>query len=173
MLDVLLQELTNHPSDALVEVKRIALGNRLAFAHQLWRGHDSLAQNLLFRGHANDAEWPERPLFEEALTGFLEVASDSVKKKLKPDIFKQLFWTDSLNDAREKRISVANIPVLCALWTVTGTSQEWWEKPERRLALRKIKAFDPVWFEQAFGKAVAACLSLGILIPGEANLVTP
>jgi len=170
ILDVLLLELTNHPSDALVEVQRIAQSDRLVFAQQLWRGHDSLAQNLLFRGHANDAEWPERPLFEAAIKGFLEVAAESVQNKLNRDIFRQLFWTDSLSDVKEKRISVANMPVLCALWAVTGTSQEWWEKPERRLALRKIKAFDPVWFEQAFGKAVAACLALGILVPGEMNV---
>ena len=62
------------------------------------------------------------------------------------------------------------LPVLCALWAVTGTSQEWWRKPERRLALRKIKAFDPIWFELAFGKAVAACLALDILVPGEMNV---
>ncbi len=164
MLDVLLLELTNHPSDALVEVQRISQGDRLAFAHQLWRGHDSLAQNLLFRGHANDASWPERPLFEAAFTGFLEIAADSVKRKLNPDIVKKMFWMDTPNDFK---ISVANIPVLCALWAITGTSQEWWDKPEHRLALRKIKAFDPIWFEQAFGKTVAVCLALGIFVPGE------
>jgi hypothetical protein len=166
MLDVLLMELTNHPSDALVEVQRVSQGDRLAFAYQLWRGHDSLAQNLLFRGHANDAEWPERPLFEAAFTGFLEVVADSVKNKLNPDIVKKMFWMDTPKDFK---VSVANIPVLCALWAVTGTSQEWWRKPEHRLALRKIKAFDPIWFEQAFGKAVAACLALGILVPSEGN----
>jgi len=164
MLDVLLLELTSHPSDALVEVQRIAQSDRLAFAQQLWRGHDSLAQNLLFRGHANDADWPERAFFQEAIVGFTEVAADSVKKKLNPDIARKIFWMDIPNDFK---ISVANIPVLCALWAVTGTSQGWWEKPEHRLALRKIKAFDPIWFEQAFSKAVAACLSLGILVPGE------
>jgi len=164
MLDVLLLELTRHPSKSLVEVQRIAQGDRLAFAQQLWRGHDSLAQNLLFRGHANDASWPERPLFEAAFTGFLEVATDLVKNKLNPDIVRKMFWMDTPNDFK---VSVANIPVLCALWAVTGISQEWWGKPERRLALRKVKAFDPIWFEQAFGKAVAICLSLGILVPGE------
>jgi hypothetical protein len=38
------------------------------------------------------------------------------------------------------------------------------------LALRKIKAFDPIWFEQAFGKAVAACLALGIFVPDGKNI---
>lgn len=167
MLDVLLLEWTSHPSEALVEVQRIAQSDRLVFAQQLWRGHDSLAQNLLFRGHANDADWPERAFFQEAIVGFNEVAADSVKKKLNPDIVRKMFWMDTPNDFK---VSVANIPVLCALWAVTGTSQEWWEKPERRLALRKIKAFDPIWFEQAFGKTVAACLALGILVPGEQNV---
>ncbi|MFZ1546103.1 MAG: STY4851/ECs_5259 family protein, partial [Candidatus Nitrotoga sp.] len=166
MLDVLLLELTSHPSNALVEVQRVSQGDRLAFTQQLWRGHDSLAQNLLFRGHANDADWPERAFFQEAIAGFIEVAAKPLQKKLEP-IFKEVFWLSTPNDFK---VSVANIPVLCALWAVTGTSQEWWEKPERRLALRKIKAFDPIWFEQAFGKAVAACLALGILVPGEMNV---
>ena len=166
ILDVLLQELTGHPSDALVEVQRISQVDRLVFAHQLWRGYDSLAQNLLFRGHANDANWPERTLFKEAIAGFIGVADVPLQKKLEP-MFKEIFWMETPNDFK---VSVANIPVLCALWAVTGTSQEWWEKPERRLALRKIKAFDPIWFEQAFGKTVAACLALGILVPGEKNV---
>lgn len=166
MLDVLLLELTSHPSNALVEVQRVSQGDRLAFTQQLWRGHDSLAQNLLFRGHANDADWPERAFFQEAITGFIEVAAKPLQKKLEP-VFREIFWMDMPKDFK---VSVANIPVLCALWAVTGTSQEWWEKPERRLALRKIKAFDPIWFEQAFGKAVAACLALGILVPGEVNV---
>lgn len=167
VLDVLLLELTNCPSDAIIEIQRVSQGDRLAFAYELWRGHDSLAQNLLFRGHANDTSWPERLLFEAAFTGFLEVAADSVKKKLNPDIVRTMFWMDTPNDFK---VSVANIPVLCALWAVTGTSQEWWEKPERRLALRKIKVFDPIWFEQAFGKAVATCLSSGILVPRDMNI---
>ena len=163
ILDVLLLELTNHPCDALVEVQRIAQGNCFAFAQQLWHGNDSLVQNLLFRGHANDANWPERAFFQEAIAGFIEVAAKPLQKKLEP-IFTKIFW---MVEPKDFKVSVANIPVLCALWAVTGTSQEWWKNPERRLALRKIKAFDPIWFEQAFGKAVAACLALGILVPGE------
>ena len=81
-------------------------------------------------------------------------------------MFKEVFWLNTPNDFK---VSVANIPVLCALWAVTGTSQEWWGKPVHRLALRKIKAFDPIWFEQAFSKTVATCLSLGILVPSEGN----
>lgn len=169
MLDVLLLELTSHPSNALVEVQRVSQRDRLAFTQQLWRGHDSLAQNLLFRGHVNDADWPERAFFQEAITGFIEVAAKPLQKKLEP-IFREIFW---MGMPKDFKVSVANIPVLCALWAVTGTSQEWWEKPERRLALRKIKAFDPIWFEQAFGKAVAACLALGILVPGEMNVGHP
>ncbi len=165
MLDEVLLELTGHPNDALVEVQRVSQKDRLAFAHQLWRGPDSLAQNLLFRGHANDANWPERTFFQEAITAFVEVAAKPLQKKLEP-VVKEVFWMDMPNDFK---VSVANIPVLCALWAATGTSQGWWEKPERRLALRKIKAFDPIWFEQAFGKAVATCLSLGILVPSEWN----
>ncbi len=164
MLDVLLLELTKHRSNALAEVQRISQDDRLAFAHQLWSVHDSLSQNLLFRGHANDANWPaERTLFQEAIAGFIEVAEEPLQKKIEP-VFKEIFWMDAPTDFK---VSVANIPVLCALWAVTGSSQEWWEKPERRLALRKIKAFDPIWFEQAFGKTVATCLALGILVPGE------
>lgn len=169
MLDLVLLERTGYLSDGLIDIQRIAQGDRLAFPHQLWRGHDSLVQNLLFRGHANDADWPECKFFKEAITGFIEVVGKSLQKKIEP-ILKEIFW---LNNPNDFKISVANIPVLCALWAATGTSQEWWEKPERRLALRKIKAFDPVWFEQAFGKAVAACLSLGILVPGDRSVIEP
>jgi hypothetical protein len=123
MLDMLLLEWTNQPSNALVEVQRTSQSDRLAFAHQLWRGHDSLAQNLLFRGHADDANWPERTLFQEAVKGFIEASDELIQKKLEP-VSREIFWMDMPNDFK---VSVANIPVLCALWTITGTSHTWWE----------------------------------------------
>ena len=163
ILDVLLLELTSNLSAALIEVQRVSQNDRFVFAHQLWRGDNSLLQNLLFRGHADDTNWPERTFFQESLGEFEKVLAKPIWKKLEA-VAKRLFWMDAPKDFK---VSVANIPVLCALWAVTGTSQEWWEKPEHRLALRKIKAFDPIWFEQAFGKTVAACLALGIFVPGE------
>lgn len=166
ILDVILLEKTGQLGAALIDVQRMAGKNRFEYSDQLWRGYDSLVQNLLFRGHANDVEWPECALFREALSGFTGVVESALMNKL-ASVFKNIFWMESPNDFK---VSVANIPILCAIWAVTDTSQEWWDKPERRLALRKIKSFDPIWFEQAFVKTVASCLALGILVPEESKL---
>lgn len=161
VVDMLLFEFAGQFSDAMIDIERVKRSNPLQFSQQLWRGEDSPLQNLLLRGHAEDTDWPERGLFEEAVNGFVSEASKALQEKITPD-FKKIFWFDSPKDFK---VSVANIPVLCAIWAASDTPQTWWNKPERKMALRKIKAFDPVWFEQAYSKTVATCLALGILKP--------
>lgn len=162
LLDLVKYEETESLSGDLAEVLRSSRTDRLSIARRLWRGDDALAQNLLFRGHANDSNWPERNFFEAAFKGFSDSAANTVKMKLSGrDVAASMFWlrTDDF------KVSVANMPVLCALWSATDTIRIWWSKPERQLALRKIKAFDPIWFERAFQEAFAACVSLDILVP--------
>lgn len=158
VMDTLLFEFAGQFSDPMPNIKQ---GNPLQFSQQLWRGENSPLQNLLLRGHADDTDWPERGFFEKAVEGFMNDSSEQLKKQINRNS-QAIFWLGNPNDFK---VSVANIPVLCAIWAVSGTPQTWWDKPEHKMALRKIKAFDPVWFEQAYSKTVATCLALGIFKP--------
>ena len=121
-----------------------------------------MGNSLLFVVHADDAEWPERQFFEKAWEGFLESSAPEVQAKLSK-VVKLLFWIKP----GDFKLSVANAPVLCALWSATSANLDWWENPQRRLALRKIRAFDPIWFEQAYRQAFAGCLALDDLVVPE------
>lgn len=161
VMDMLLFEFAGQFSDAMIDIERVKRSKPLNFSQQLWRGKDSPLQNLLLRGHAEDTDWPERGFFEKAVEGFMSDASEQLKSQINRES-QAIFW---LGNPKDFKVSVANIPVLCAIWAVSDTPQTWWDKPEHKMALRKIKAFDPVWFEQAYSQTVATCLALDILKP--------
>lgn len=161
-LDFVVYEATGKKSEELENLWNAAERDQLFAARHLWGGGDSLGNTLLFLAHAQDT-WPEKEnsktFFESALGGFDNAADKHTKNIIGP-IAQLLFWIRP-GDFKQP---VANAPVLCALWAATGAGQEWWSLPERRLALRKLRAFDPIWFEQAFRQAMAACLALHELV---------
>jgi len=158
ILDFVLYEATGKISDELDILWEQT--DQSAAARLLWNGSNSLGNSLLFIPHANDEKWPtEKSFFESAWQGFV-TASDQQIQNVVATIVKDLFWI-RLGDFK---LAVANAPILCALWATTGAKQDWWDDPERRLALRKLRAFDPVWFEQAFKQAIAACICVDALI---------
>lgn len=159
MLDFLCFEQTGSPAPELVDVMNTARTSKLAFARQLWRGDESLAQNLLFRGHVNDTNWPERNFFIEAYQEFVKVAPKRMHDRAIRELFAEQFW----NKSDDYKFSAANTPVLCAIWAASGAATSWWHKPEQRLSVRRIIAFDPIWFEQAFRQSFASCLAIGLL----------
>lgn len=70
----------------------------------------------------------------------------------------------SPNALPDFKFSAANLPMVCALWSTTSTSRQWWGDAHRRLALRQIRDFDPVWFEQAYRQACKALMSIDGLL---------
>ena len=132
-------------------------------ADDLWKGADSLAQKLLFRAHAEDAEWPNLGLVQEALTGFQVAVTADTLHKVNTQA-KSLFWPPTHH--RDRKVDVANMPVICALWSVSATSLDWWSSKEKSLALKRIRAFDPLWFEASYRQAILMCMAMGI---GQAN----
>lgn len=161
-LDFIVYEASSKKSAELANLWDAAERDQLIAAKHLWAGGDSLGNTLLFLAHAQDT-WPDkddtRSFFESAWEGFV-TAADSRTKNIIGPIAKTLFWIRP----GDFKLPVANAPILCALWASTGAGQDWWSKPERRLALRKLRAFDPIWFEHAFRQTMAACLSLNNLV---------
>jgi glucose dehydrogenase len=51
-------------------------------------------------------------------------------------------------------LDVANVPVICALWSVAEVPLDWWQLKEKALALKRIRGFDPLWFEAAYRQAI-------------------
>ncbi|GAA5172383.1 STY4851/ECs_5259 family protein [Viridibacterium curvum] len=124
-------------------------------AHML-KGEGSLLQTILLRNHADDAHWPEQWFFKnKAWDAIAERATGDVGSKLKA-VGRAILWIPSKDDFK---LTVVNMPALLAMWTVFGVSREWWRTEANRLALRKIRAFDPEWFKQAYQQALIACLA--------------
>jgi hypothetical protein len=135
----------------------------------LWHGHDSLAQRYLFRAHAEDMIWPNFRLSERASAALFNALEGSLVDELKRDA-NALFWVPSkdprLNAHHDFRVDVANIPSICALWSTSGVSTDWWADEVVALQLKQIRAFDPLWFEEAYKQAVKVCMAFGIGMPG-------
>ena len=81
-------------------------------------------------------------------------------------LLQSFFWLDN----GDFKLSVANVPVLCALWCALDLSIDWWRDPGNRLALQRLRAFDPLWFEDAYQHAFAACIGLALIEPASARL---
>lgn len=152
-------ECLNEYGDLLCRVQRETINDKAAHLKKLWQGGDSLLQRLLLRVHA-EGSWPEPRFFsDKAVLAFkdaLEVDSARIIQLQRLQIF---FWLSN----GDFKLSVANVPVLCALWSALSLDLAWWSEPAHRLALQRIRAFDPQWFEEAYGLAFATCLATGIV----------
>ena len=156
--DLLDFEATGNPSDELVAVAKAVESDPSRYGRELWNGPDSLVQRLLLRAHSDDARWPSSKLFLEGLKAFYSAAPQAVKKNLELRLrAKQLFWPNT-DDFKSE---VANIPVLCAIWSLSGVEMDWLAPRERRFDLRKIRSFDPIWFDTSFKHGCAAAKALG------------
>ena len=161
-LEFLKNEMLGIPSADLLEVIRQSAKDPLHFSDRLWRGEESLVQLYLFHGHSHESNWPDKHFLRTALEAFNETAAAKANEQ-KRDLQKALqkmFWGLGLND---HKLSVVNLPVLCALWVALSASTGWWQQPENRLMLRRIKGFDPLWFETAFRNTFASCLALNLV----------
>ena len=132
------------------------------FIRQMWDGGNSLvnSQLLLVNAEREISAWPGRDFVREhALPAFMQACSQPNQQRLLP-YFRKLFWPQP----QDRKYSVANLPVLCALWAATSTSRQWWGDPRCRLTLKQIRDFDPIWFEQAYRQAFKVCMSIDGLV---------
>ena len=160
-------ECLNEYPPAVLQLQKDIAANRGVHLTRLWQGEDSLLQRLLLRVHADDVAWPEPRFFsEKAIRAFGDVVLriPSLKKQLK--LLESFFWREN----GDFKLSVANVPVLCALWCALDLPLDWWRDAGNRLAMQRLRAFDPQWFEEAYRHAFAASIGLRLIEPAAARL---
>jgi len=143
--------------------------------NELWHGEHSLLQRLLLRSHADEHSWPRYDLTEGLAQALSTLAPEPFQHRLAPFV-SQLLWMrrSRVEGAQGPDVQedVANVPLLAGLLSQCIPSGEWWKPGNRAGELRRIRNFDPIWFEEAFRRGVLIGLSLEQ--PGtEAEAVTP
>lgn len=132
-------------------------------ADELWKGPDSLVQKLLLRAHSSDITWPNLGLARQAMSAFSDAVPEELSS-LAVAHLKDWLW---LPDGRpDHRLDVANVPVICALWSVAEVPLDWWQLKEKALALKRIRSFDPLWFEAAYRQAILVFMAAGLSSSG-------
>jgi hypothetical protein len=162
LIDTVIFAATGSMSDLLMEVAGPARQATRDLLRQLWDGGDSLvnAQLFLVNAEREIGTWPGRDFVQQlAFPAFVQACDPSIQKLLMPHVTR-LFWPRP----DDRKFAVANLPVLCALWAATSTSRQWWSDPRSRLALKQIRDFDPIWFEQAYRQAFKVCMSIDGLV---------
>lgn len=149
---------TGTMSDLLLEVAGSSRKATPDFLRELWDGSDSLVNLQLFLVNAEReiSTWPGRDFIQHQAFPAFAAACTTPNQQLLMPYFKKMFWPQ----LQDRKFSVANLPVLCALWAATSTSRKWWGEPGRRLELKQIRDFDPIWFEQAYRQAFKVCMSI-------------
>jgi hypothetical protein len=168
MLDFLNFEVTSVPPPSLMLIGAQTNAKVDLRLKELWTGGESLVNAYLFTSNSDRDNWPGKRFFEEAFEAFIESVQEDEKLLLSP-WFKRLFWFQP----GDFKMSAANMPMLCALWATTSTSRQWWGHPKNRLMIRRLRDFDPVWFEQCFRQSCAVLLSISGLIKPRAVVVLP
>jgi hypothetical protein len=154
--------LDDAPSQIMLQLQRDIQTDKGVHLTRLWHGEDSLLQRLLLRVHADDVTWPEPRFFiDKAAPAFRDFIQSCPSPLRDTEQLIKFFWVQN-NDFK---ISAANIPVLCALWCALDLPLDWWRAPVNRLALQRLRAFDPLWFEDAYQHAFAACIGLSLIDP--------
>lgn len=162
LIDTAIFAATGSMSELLMEVAGPSRQATRDLLKQLWDGGDSMvnAQLFLVNAEREIGTWPGRDFVQQqAFPAFVQASDPSIQKLLMPHVSK-LFWPRP----DDRKFSVANLPVLCALWAATSTSRQWWSDPSSRLALKQIRDFDPIWFEQAYRQAFKVCMSIEGLV---------
>ena len=159
MLEFISFEVSNVPTPGLMAIGAQTPAKVDQLLKQLWVGGESLVNVQLFTVNAMRDNWPGKGFFEEAFAALLEHLDIEDKQLISP-FFSRLFWLQP----DDFKLSVANIPMLCAIWASTSTPRKWWGEPKNRLALRRIRDFDPIWFEQCFRHGFSVMLAMQGLI---------
>ena len=163
LIDLVLFEVAGTASESLQSVWDVRSVHSDVLVRNLWQGQESVGNTLLFLVNSgrDRTEWPEPWLFEKALDAYAETLDVASTTRLKPSLGR-LFWFQPA----DFKFSVANLPMLCALWSATSAKRAYWSSADHRLALKRVRDFDPIWFEQAFRHAFAALLTVdGVIEP--------
>jgi hypothetical protein len=168
VLDFLNFEVTNSPPPSLMVMGAQTKAKVDLLLKELWTGGESLVNAYLFTSNSDRDNWPGRGFFEETFEAFVECVNEEEMRFLSP-WFKRLFWFQP----GDFKMSVANMPMMCALWATTSTSRKWWGLPKNRLMIRRIRDFDPVWFEQCFRQSCAVLMSIQGLIKPQTFVELP
>ncbi|MET3464561.1 STY4851/ECs_5259 family protein [Variovorax atrisoli] len=131
-------------------------------ADELWRGPDSLVQKLLLRAHSSETTWPNFGLTQQAISAFSNVVSEEIGRMAAVHL-KEWLWLPT--DRPDHRLDVANVPVICALWSVAEVPLDWWQLKDKALALKRVRGFDPLWFEAAYRQAILVFMAAGLSPP--------
>jgi hypothetical protein len=161
MLDLVEFEMTGRPSEALDAIWSVCDIRSDVLVRSLWQGPDSIGirQLLQVNTDRDDSDWCEHRLMEDTAREFASVVDKQAMSKLHPRL-RYLFK----EDIHPKRLAIANMPMLCALWATLSVSKGFWVETAHRVALRRVRDFDPIWFEQGYRHAVAALLTIDGLI---------
>jgi hypothetical protein len=168
VLDFLTFEVTNVPPSSLMVIGAQTKVKVDLLLKELWTGGESLVNAYLFTSNYDRDHWPGRGFFEEAFEAFVDCINEDAKRLLSP-WFTRLFWFQP----GDFKMSVANMPMMCALWATTSTSRQWWGQPKNRLMIRRIRDFDPVWFEQCFRQSCAVLMAIQGLIKPQTFVELP
>ena len=120
-LDLVLFELTNRASESLNEVWIAAEARSNARLRRLWQGADSLGNSHLFLVNANRDHWPAATVLRKGLRALPVLFRAGRHLADSPHI-----RSCSGRRSNDFKVSVANMPMLCALWAMTSTSRRWW-----------------------------------------------
>lgn len=161
LLDLVEFELTGSPSDALDAIWSVCDIHSDVLIRVLWQGQDSIGNRQLLQVNTDrdDGDWCEHKLMENTAKAFASAIDPQRMGKLHPRL-KFLFK----DDIHPKRLAIANMPMLCALWATLSVSKTFWIDTSHRVSLRRVRDFDPVWFEQGYRHAVAALLTIDGLV---------
>lgn len=131
-----------------------------AVLQELWQGEDSLLQRLLLRHHAQQAIWPDYKMVRKLLEQ-IELHPEPRVVQFFRSFGKQLVWSPTAPSGAaviSPKQDVANTPLLLGILIQMTDAMPWLQSNGHMAALRRIKAFDPVWFEVGLQTGVLLAL---------------
>lgn len=143
------------PSSCVIEVSRPSRQLAKERLGSIWEGQESLVNTQLLLLNSGKESWPGRDLFERALAAFQAACDRRFLRAVEP-YGRGLFWPN----ISDHKCVVANLPMLCALWSLTGAPRTFWGDASNRRDLRLVRDFDLVWFEQAYRQSWLALMTM-------------
>ncbi len=131
-----------------------------ALLKQMWQGEDCHLQRVLLRNHADETIWPSFNLWQALLSAIDELC-DQMHNDFLRSMGRQLLWLPETLPGGPKmnvKFDVANVPLLIGFLVQSCDASQWLQMGDHMPALRRIKAFDPLWFET--GLQAGALLAL-------------
>lgn len=131
---------------------------------RLWGGPDCLLQKLLLRGHGDDVQWPYFGITYKSIKELGSFLNEQTKAVIEVH-GSGLIWAPAVasgnqTKANNLKLDVANLPMVCALWTYFDGTPAWWREGNRLLEVRSVRDFDPVWFEETYKNAIMVCVAI-------------